>query len=80
MHFFHLYREQIKEKDLVIPDDRLTERECNIIALLSARRRANFYLQLKSEFFNITGRRVPAQYLKYKFDEKKSIIKNRDGR
>ncbi|KAK3373892.1 hypothetical protein B0T24DRAFT_703889 [Lasiosphaeria ovina] len=80
MHFFHLYREHIKEKDLVIPDDRLTESECNIIALLSARRRANFYLQLESEFFNITGRRIPAQYLKHKFDEKKSIIKNRDGR
>ncbi|KAL1850407.1 hypothetical protein Daus18300_012941 [Diaporthe australafricana] len=50
-------------------DDKFDHDDCILLALASARRKGDQWLQMQADFANLTGRMVPIEVLKYKFDE-----------
>lgn len=53
------------------PDDNFSLLDCRVLGLLSAKRKADRWLELQSSFYNATGRMVPLELLRYKIEEAK---------
>lgn len=65
------YAKQLLTNKGTIPevDDNFDDDDCILLALASARRKGDHWLQMQADFANLTGRMVPVEVLKYKFGE-----------
>ncbi|KAI3392885.1 hypothetical protein diail_5018 [Diaporthe ilicicola] len=69
--FIGTYAKQLLNNKSTIPaaDDKFDEDDCILLALASARRKGDHWLEMQADFANLTGRMVPVEVLKYKFGE-----------
>ncbi|KAH8891365.1 hypothetical protein GQ53DRAFT_866251 [Thozetella sp. PMI_491] len=52
--------------DKIVPDRNFSERDCEMLALLVAKTKAERWYELQAAFFNLTGRMVSVDVLKHK--------------
>lgn len=50
------------------PDDIFDEEDCILLALADSRHLQNRWLEIQADYFNVTGRMVPQEVLKWKLD------------
>lgn len=64
-----LYEDEFAGK--IKPNDNFSDLDCKLFGLLAAKRRAERWVELQSDFFNATGRMVPTSLLKHKWKKGK---------